>query len=35
MIGYVNQEERKVLEEWREDPFGWGDKHGFMSDTRG
>jgi orotate phosphoribosyltransferase len=34
-IGYVNQEERKVLEEWREDPFGWGDKHGFMSDTRG
>lgn len=34
-IGYVNQEERKILEEWREDPFGWGDKHGFMSDERG
>lgn len=34
-IGYVNQEEGKLLKEWRVDPFGWGEKHGFMPDKRG
>ena len=26
---YVNEEQVEMLEEWREDPFGWGEKHGF------
>ena len=28
-MGHINKEERKVLDEWRADPFGWGEKHGF------
>lgn len=28
-IGYINEEEAKILSEWRTDPFGWGEKHGF------
>ena len=27
--GYINESQIKVLSEWREDPFGWGEKHGF------
>lgn len=27
--GYINAEEGETLHEWREDPFGWGIKHGF------
>lgn len=27
--GYLNKEQVKLLEEWREDPFNWGEKHGF------
>ncbi|MEK6936412.1 MAG: orotate phosphoribosyltransferase [Nanoarchaeota archaeon] len=27
--GYINSEQEKMLEEWREDPFNWGEKHGF------
>jgi|SRR3989344_406288 len=27
--GYVNDEQIKVLEEWREDPRGWGERHRF------
>jgi len=27
--GYINSEQIKILEEWREDPFGWGEKRGF------
>jgi orotate phosphoribosyltransferase len=27
--GYLNQDQVKLLEEWRADPFGWGEKHGF------
>ena len=26
---YFNKEQIKSLEEWREDPFGWGENHGF------
>ena len=26
---YVNQEQIEMLEEWRTDPFRWGEKHGF------
>jgi len=25
----ITSEQLKMLEEWREDPFGWGEKHGF------
>tara|TARA_Y100000310_G_scaffold342839_1_gene447821 strand:- start:2049 stop:2735 length:687 start_codon:yes stop_codon:yes gene_type:complete len=28
-IGYIDEAQVKMLEEWREDPFGWGEKHGF------
>jgi len=28
-VGYLNNEQIKLLEEWRADPFGWGEKHGF------
>ncbi|MFH1054254.1 MAG: orotate phosphoribosyltransferase [Candidatus Woesearchaeota archaeon] len=27
--GYLNESQVKLLEEWRSDPFNWGDKHGF------
>lgn len=27
--GYLNCEQIKLLEEWRADPFKWGEKHGF------
>lgn len=27
--GYINEDHVKVLEDWRSDPFGWGDKYGF------
>jgi len=27
--GYVDEEEAAVLSQWRADPFGWGEKHGF------
>jgi orotate phosphoribosyltransferase len=27
--GYINDDQVKMLEEWRTDPFGWGEKHGF------
>ncbi len=27
--GYFNADEIHTLEEWRNDPFGWGAKHGF------
>ena len=26
---YISEEQRRILEEWRADPFGWGEKHGF------
>ncbi len=28
-IGYLNGDQIEVLKEWRADPFGWGEKHGF------
>lgn len=27
--GYLTNDQVKLLEEWREDPFNWGEKHGF------
>jgi len=27
--GYVTEEQVKMLDEWRTDPFGWGEKRGF------
>jgi len=28
-IGYVDESGALLLNEWRKDPFGWGEKHGF------
>lgn len=28
-IGYVDEDGAALLNDWREDPFGWGEKHGF------
>ena len=28
-IGYVDESGAALLTEWRNDPFGWGEKHGF------
>lgn len=28
-VGYLDTGQVKLLEEWRADPFGWGEKHGF------
>jgi len=27
--GYIDAQQTKMLNEWRADPFGWGEKHGF------
>ncbi len=27
--GYINDQQVEMLAEWRADPFGWGEKHGF------
>jgi len=27
--GYIDSQQAKMLAEWRTDPFGWGEKHGF------
>ncbi|MCK5149389.1 hypothetical protein KAJ87_00495 [Candidatus Pacearchaeota archaeon] len=27
--GYINDQQTKMLDEWRADPFAWGEKHGF------
>ncbi len=27
--GYIDDQQVEMLREWREDPFGWGEKHGF------
>ncbi len=31
---YINAEQQGMLGEWRADPFGWGEKHGFPKDER-
>jgi len=28
-IGYIDAEQVEMLAEWRQDPFNWGEKHGF------
>jgi orotate phosphoribosyltransferase len=28
-IGYVDESGPALLTEWRNDPFGWGENHGF------
>lgn len=28
--GYVDSKEEKMLKIWKEDPFGWGERHGFV-----
>lgn len=34
-IGYLTEEQVKLLEEWRADPFSWGEKHGFPKIEKG
>lgn len=31
--GFLAAEQIALLEDWREDPFGWGEKHGFPKAT--
>ena len=33
-MGYLNRNQTEMLEEWRADPFGWGEKHGFPKINR-
>ena len=33
--GYLTDEQVKLLEEWRADPFNWGEKHGFPKVEKG
>jgi orotate phosphoribosyltransferase len=33
--GYLTDEQVKLLEEWRADPFNWGEKHGFPKAEKG
>jgi len=28
-VGYIDNSQLEMLNEWRADPFGWGEKHGF------
>ena len=30
--GYISESEAEALHEWREDPFGWGEKRGFAKE---
>ncbi len=32
--GYLNNEQVEVLQNWRADPFNWGEKHGFPMDEK-
>ena len=32
--GYISSDEAEVLHEWREDPFGWGEKRGFSREVK-
>lgn len=29
-VGYINEKDHEALRQWREDPFSWGEKRGFM-----
>jgi len=31
---YINDQQEAMLAEWRADPFGWGEKHGFLKVDR-
>jgi orotate phosphoribosyltransferase len=33
--GFLGEEQIALLEDWREDPFGWGEKHGFPKVDKG
>ncbi|MDY5932334.1 MAG: orotate phosphoribosyltransferase [Candidatus Ornithospirochaeta sp.] len=32
--GYISKDDEAALHEWREDPFGWGEKRGFRKEER-
>ena len=31
--GYISAEHAESLRQWREDPFAWGEKHGFLKEN--
>ena len=33
--GFLSEDQIALLSEWREDPFGWGEKHGFPKVEKG
>lgn len=33
-VGSITSEQAKMLTEWRKDPFGWGEAHGFLKVER-
>ncbi len=33
--GFLSEDQIALLAEWRKDPFGWGDKHGFPKVEKG
>ena len=33
--GYIDEQQAEMLAEWRADPFGWGEKHGFPKIEKG
>lgn len=32
--GYITSEQADILHQWREDPFGWGEKRGFPKEEK-
>ena len=32
--GYISSSDADVLHEWREDPFGWGEKRGWPREVK-
>ena len=32
--GYISASDAEALHEWREDPFGWGEKRGWKREVR-
>ena len=33
-LGYISEEDFKLLSEWKHDPFNWGKKHGFPKEEK-
>lgn len=33
-VGYITEADGDALKEWRDDPFGWGERHGFPKEEK-